>query len=188
MSDVGTLSSAIDWLREHQDAGRSVPSRLHDNATEGELGAPPFSPAFMAYLQGRPDDVILVRLSVACDHLHDATWPGCSVEREYYRAPMWRAMRRISGRMPRIRPSNPKPLALVVSVMDAGYDWRTASDRLRLNRELGEALILMAIRELYGQYALGPVGKRVPYTELSESQRMAEQAAVVGGKVATSAA
>jgi hypothetical protein len=171
MSDMSTIDTATDWLREHHDAGRFVPSRLHRHDTEGELGAPPFTGAFVVYLDGRPTDEITVRESVDCDHLHDATWPKCAVERAYYRAPMWRALWLLSGRTAR-RPHQPAPYALVTTLLESGYDWRRTSSRLRLPFEFGEALILMALRDLYRLYALGPVPSR-PWTALSDSQRAA---------------
>lgn len=172
MTDLSTIEAAIDWLRDHHDPSRAVPSRLHKHDTEGELGAPPYSPQFSAYLMGRPDDEVTVRETVDCDHVHDAGWPNCGVERSYYRAPMWRALKRLAGRRPQIRPSHPTPYALIVFLMDSGYDWRRTCQRLELPLEVGEPLILMALRALHGQYAKGPVPQR-GWTQLSESQQHA---------------
>ena len=172
MTDLSTIERAIDWLRDNHDGSRLVPSRLHRHDTEGELGAPPFSAPFMAYLMARPTDEVTVRETVDCDHLHDAGWPKCAVDRAYYRAPMWRAMKRLAGRRPMIRPSHPSPYALVVYLIDSGYDWRRTSERLELPYEVGEPLILMALRALHGQYAKGPVPQR-SWVDMSESQQRA---------------
>lgn len=166
------LPEYIDWFRDHQDASRSIPSRLHNDDTDGELGGLIYSPQFVAYLSARPNDEIVVNEAVDCEHLHDSTWPSCSAERVYYRAPMWRAMRMLAGRRPQIRPSHPKPYALVVFLMDDGYDWRRTSDRLGLPHDLGEALLLMALRSLHGLYQQGPVPRR-SWVDLSESQQNA---------------
>lgn len=167
-----TLLEYIDWFREHQDASRAVPSRLHNDDTDGALGGLQYSPQFSAYLSARPTDEVTIREVVSCSHLHDATWPQCGQDRVYYRAPMWRAMRMLSGRRPQVRPSHPKPYALVVFLMESGYDWQRTSDRLGLNHELGEALLLMALRSLHGLYAQGPVPQR-SWVDLSDSQRNA---------------
>jgi len=176
VTDLSTIEAAIDWLRLSHDGSRLVPSRLHRHDTEGELGAPPFSAPFMAYLMARPTDEVTVREMVDCDHVHDAGWPKCGIDRSYYRAPMWRAMRKLSGRRPQIRPSHPTPYALVVYLMDSGYDWRRTSERLGLAAEVGEPLILMALRALHGLYAKGPVPQR-GWTTLSASQQNAVMAA-----------
>lgn len=169
-----TIELGIEWLRDHHDGSRAVPSRLHKHDTEGELGAPPFSAPFMAYLMSRPTDEITIRETVDCNHLHDATWPKCGVDRAYYRAPMWRALWLLSKRQA-TRPHRPTPYALVTTLIDSGYDWRLAVFRLRLSYDVGEALMLMALRSLEGLYCAGPVPRR-SWTSLSESQQNAEGA------------
>ena len=177
------LAEAIAWLKEHQD-DRTVPAKLHYIETEnhGELGSPRFTPAFLRYLYARSNDVDPdSEIPVDCP---DTAWncPTCSgagfytVIRERYRYPMWRAMFRLQ-RIPARRPGHPSPAVCVAALLEA-RDWREACVLLRLNRDAGEALLLMAVRSLHGLYELGPVPRQPKWTELSESA----QHAIIAGR------
>lgn len=181
-----TLDEAVRWLQDHQD-DRDIPAKLHFIETEnqGELGSPRFTPSFLRYLYARSNDVNPeAEENITCS---DVSWncPVCAgdgfyvVMRERYRYPLWRAMYRLKDRSPK-RPGHPSPITCVAALFAARFDWLTATKLLRLNVDLGEALLLMAVRSLYGLYELGPVPRPPKWTELSESQ----QRAVVGGDAA----
>ena len=186
-----SITDATAWLRDHQD-DRAVPTKLHfiDTENQGELGSPRFTPAFLRYLYARSNDVNPeAQESVICP---DTSWncPTCGglgsydVLRERYRYPMWRAIVRLRNERDQwtelsrrdrrfASPGRPVPSVCVAAIFEARYDWEEALRLLHLNRDAGEALLLMAVRQLFGLYELGPVPRAPRFTELSESQQRA---------------
>ena len=184
---IASITEAVNWLEAHQD-DRAVPTKLQygsgpDGTTNrAEDGSPRFTGAFLRYLYARSNDVNPeAQESVICP---DTSWncPTCGglgsydVLRERYRYPMWRAMFRLQ-RIPARRPGHPSPAVCVAALLEA-RDWREACVLLRLNRDAGEALLLMAVRSLHGLYELGPVPRQPKWTELSESA----QHAIIAGR------
>lgn len=181
-----SIDEAVIWLKQHQD-DRTAPAKLHYIETEnqGELGSPRFTPSFLRYLYARSNDVDPdSEIPVDCP---DMAWncPVCSgagfytVVRERYRYPMWRAFSRLKDRKA-IRPGHPAPIECIVALIKADYSWQEACRYLRVNPQMGEALLLMAIRSLNGLYELGPTPRQPKWTELSSAQ----QNAIVSGEVA----
>ena len=139
------LIEAIEWLREAWDT-RETPTRLHQREHDG--WGLMFAPAFARRLDAAPDD-----------QFHEHTRPyrrdDCP-----WRYPTWRAMGRLQK-------ANPIAWDVVLTFVINGY---SVSDMAMLG--VGPGGLLGAIRRLFACYERAP--NPVPYTDRSESQRMAE--------------
>jgi hypothetical protein len=193
-----SLDDAIEWLRSVWNDERPVPYKLHDLRThsQGELGTPWMTAAFITWVTARSDDKSDIIETVTCPNPahHDGDWRASvscgiclgigtyEVERLRYRYPLWRALRSLE-RKPANRPGHPAPLVIVAQLATCGwsslYAHRLSNVETPLAWEVYEALALMAIRDLHQRYAIAPIPAR-RWTALSESQ----QNAVIAGEVA----
>jgi hypothetical protein len=193
--DLASLRSAIEWTRARWDENRIAPLRLHESGTDGALGGLRYAKLFTAILMAHPDSRIDEERSVPCAHtLRRGTelCPTCSVRDEHgrpmtetgvmqttterYRYPMWRALARLRNALPYSR-LGLHPYQLVVGLAAHGWDPRATARSFDLPWDLAEAAMLRSIRQLASRYEEGPVARRVPFTELSESQQRAEAVA-----------
>jgi hypothetical protein len=175
-----SLSEAIEWVEARWDQQRPAPIRLHRaHATDGALGAPAFTVAFAAALDGSPRSTVTDVRTVACFHpllggKEGRDCPECyghglkDAKVDRYRYPMTLALSRLSNSL---RPRRqPHPYRLILSLADHGWDWRATSRAYDVHPDLMEALLLRALRQLHGRYEEGPV----PWIHKSESQQHAE--------------
>lgn len=183
---LATISEALDWVAQHWDGQRPAPVRLHRaHATDGALGAPAFTAAFAATLDGSLTATSDAQRTVHCGHplspLSARDCPECfgvgvkDVRVDRYRFPMSLALDRLSNTL---RPRRqPHPFRLVLSLADHAWDWQAAARSLDMHPDLAEALFLRALRMLHGRYEEGPV--RPTYrSDRSDSQRQAEAIAI----------
>ena len=177
-----TIVDAIDWAVARWDGQRPAPVRLHQaHSVDGALGGLMFTHAFASALDGSPSVTSYATRSVPCYHPLAATRParecpecfgiGVKDQRvDHYRYPMTLALSKLAKAL---RPRRqPHPLALVLALADHGWDWRATSRSLDVHPDMGEALLLRALRQLHSRYAEGPV--RISWIDKSESQQHAE--------------
>lgn len=143
-----TLADAIAWLSA-EFAARETPARLHQREHDG--WGLMFAPAFARRLDAKPDDQVH-------EHAPPYRRDGCQ-----WRYPTWRALDALRKRH---EPSYDVVLTLVINGYSVG-DMGTLG--------IGPGVILTSIRRLFDCYERAP--NPVPYTERSESQRMAEAVA-----------
>lgn len=181
---LATIADAIDWASARWDGQRTAPVRLHRaHATDGALGAPAFSLAFARSLDETPRATSAASRTVSCYHPMLATGmsprdcPEClglgikDVAVDRYRYPMTLALSKLANSL---RPRRqPHPYALILALATHGWDWRSTSRALDMHPDLGEALLLRALRQLHGRYEEGPVG-RISWIDKSDSQQQAE--------------
>ena len=189
---LATIADAIEWAESRWDGQRTAPLRLHlAHFTDGALGAPAFTHSFAATLDvytddaGNPAETTSAARTVSCYHPMLARGktpydcPECQgigvkdVNVDRYRYPMTLALTRLA-RVVRPR-RQPHPSRLVLVLAEHGWDWRAASRAIGVYPDMGEALMLQALRQLYGRYEEGPV--RISWIAKSESQQHAEQLA-----------
>lgn len=176
-----SLSEAIEWTQARWDGQRPAPIRLHRaHATDGALGAPAFTAAFAAALDGSPRSTIDDVRTVACFHPmlrsdRVSECPECyghglkDARVDRYRYPMTLALSRLSNSL---RPRRqPHPYRLVLSLADHGWDWHATARSYDVHDDLMEALLMRAMRQLHSRYEEGPVA----WIHKSESQQNAEQ-------------
>ena len=194
--EVATLTAALAWLRTAWTTLPVPPAKLHDRDIEelSALGSHRFSAAFARLLDGKPTDTEISEETVTCYHprLVDRddvrACPDCSGDgvtkatRVRYRSPMSAALSRLS-KMPRPSDGTPAPIDYIIALAAGGWDMRQAAKLLGYHvlspdhSQTIDAMFLLAIRRLHERYSAGPVGRSVPYTELSEAQRNALDAA-----------
>ena len=165
---LASLDEAIEWAQSRWANQRTVPSVLHEShTTEGALGAPRFTGAFAAALDGRPDTVIASNRTETCYHpllplrRPERDCPECigtkvkEVRSDLYAFPMTLALHRLRNGLASRR--HPHPYGLVVVLAAHGWMPRQAARALDLPWDRAEALFLMALRKLHSHYAEGPV-------------------------------
>ena len=177
------LAEAIKWASERWDQQRAAPIRLHEaHTTDGALGAPRFTFAFAAALDGSVNATSDATRTAHCHHPmlalgRDARdCPECyglgvkDVNVDRYRFPMSRALSKLANTL---RPRRqPHPYRLVVALAEHAWDWHATARSLAMHDDLAEALLLRALRQLHGRYEEGPV--TVSYIDKSQSQQNAE--------------
>lgn len=175
MTGLATYSDAMEWLQAHWTP-REIPLRLHTIASEG--WGPFFTTGFQRILDAKPHDLEMGTDSRICNHLRlqgGNQWecPDClgvgvyDVTTPRYRYPMWRAMVRLAA-FDRAHPPM-QGLPGMAAVVYALVLWKFDS------REIGQPLVLRAIRRLFDCYEQGPVS--VGWTQKSQAQQNAEVAA-----------
>lgn len=180
------LTEGLRWAEDHWGQQRPAPVRLHTaHSTEGALGAPRFTGAFLGALDGSPmatDDALR---TVACHHpmLRTADPRDCpecyglglkDVRQDRYRFPMTLALSRLSKVLRQRR--HPHPYWQVVALAEHGWDPRVTARAMDLPWELAEALFLRALRQLHARYEEGPISG-VRWSEKSQAQQQAEAVA-----------
>jgi hypothetical protein len=146
-----TLSEAIDWTREHWHAQRPVPIRIHSHETEG-IGLF-YAPAFAAAMDGSPAASVTVTIPnqpcyhptlvrgdspFQCSECHGSGMKDHRTDRYLY--PMSLALTRLAT-VPPVR-RHLHPYALVVALVSAGWDWRSAARSIDRSEDAAEALFL----------------------------------------------
>ena len=179
---LATIYDAIEWAESRWDAQRTAPLRLHRAHATGGDGAPAFSAAFARSLDESPRSTTMAAHTVSCFHPMLARGktpydcPECQgigvkdVNVDRYRYPMTLALTRLA-RVVRPR-RQPHPSRLVLVLAEHGWDWCAASRAIGVYPDMGEALMLQALRKLYSRYEEGPV--RISWIAKSESQQHAE--------------
>ena len=187
MSSLRSLEEAIAWLESVGVDDRPVPVRLHDLETEtqGELGAPRMTIAFIRWLTARHNDIHETTVSVDCPACSSRSVAYCltcggrgtyDVVRRRFRYPMWRALTALS-RKPPIKPGWPSPRIIIAQLYIAS--WRIdrahgiANAASPISIDDYRMIALWAINDLHSRYAIGPIPRR---DEMSESQSIAEAA------------
>jgi hypothetical protein len=192
------LSDALSWLERHW-IGRVPPTRIHTGGVEPDsaLGSPRLADAFRAYLDARPGDVITERVTETCHHPglpRDARVTACAdcdgsgvkdADRLRYRDPMWRAISRLDAQA--ARPGQAGWAQIVVALVATDYQPAAAARLIGASvvggtvtwgrRDFWEPMFVLAVRKLHHLYAQAPLPSRRPWTELSDSQKNAEEAA-----------
>lgn len=184
---LASLSEAIRWTQERWDQQRTAPTRLHDSETDDGhgLGGRKFSAPFLRLLSERLDATAAIPRTVSCHHpmlgfglrVHEC--PECAgvglkeARTELYRYPMTLALAKLQNSLP-LRRSYPHPYIVVVTLAQHGWEPRATVQTLGLGWDMGEALMLHALRGLHSRYTEGPVDTRVSWVDRSESQRNAE--------------
>ena len=188
-----TLHDALRWAAERWDEQRPAPVRLHRaHSTEGALGAPMYTHAFAAALDGRPNAVTDATRTVPCYHpllaagLSPRDCPECTgygvkdVRVERYRYPMTLALSRLTKTLRQRR--HPHPVRIVTALADHAWDAKATARSFDLPWDLAEALFLDALRKLHSRYEEAPVSKG-GWVSLSDAQRNA----ILAGEVVTAA-
>lgn len=189
MRPFPTLDDALGWISSVYVDDRPVPMRLHDMVTDtqGELGTPRLTAAFVRWLTAKPADTMDVTVTVDCPSVSHSSGdrstglcPICmgrgtyDVVRRHFRYPMWRALKSLAAKVA-LRPGHPTPIEVIAQLAAANWiptwAYRIAFTETGISWDAYEALALMALRDLHRRYALGPVPRRV---QLSESQQIAE--------------
>ena len=189
-----SMVEALTWLRDVATTDeRLPPTKLHslDTVTQGELGAPAMTTAFVRHLVAQHWDKTDAVVSVKCPNHRDDEWrinlscPTCGgngfyeVVRSRWRYPFWHSRELLKLKLS-IRPGQPSPSQIVDLVIAMEYDvrmaWLITDIAIPVSWDAYEALTLMAIRDLHRRFSLGPTPRR--WTELSESQ----QQAIVSGE------
>lgn len=182
---LADLPSAIEWLREHWDGQREAPVRLHEShTTDGALGGLRYSGAFTATLGWSSRTSVRTTDTRPCGHPmnrgQSRDCPECDglgvkeVLVDRYPHPMSTAL--VELRKETTLPGFVPSLAVIYALASAAWRPRVAMQLLGIE---DEAIILRAIRRLFGKYQAGPVVS-VGWTQMSESQ----QKAVVDGEAA----
>ena len=181
---MNSLTEAIEWTRDRWDQQRPVPLRLHEaHTTEGALGAPRFTGAFRAALDGRADAVDDSIRTETCYHpllsrgMSPRDCPECygvnvkDVRVDRYRYPMSLALARLSKVLRQRR--HPHPVTVVQALAEHGWDAHAVARSFDMHWDLAEPLLLRALRQLHARYQEGPIGK-VGWVSKSEAQQNAE--------------
>lgn len=204
--DVATYYSALSWLRAAWTTLPVAPKQLHDRDIEdgSVLGSHRYTGAFWAILVGGPYATEeYVEKSDCSDPIHAGRrgvelCPTCAIfdgagkaiseagtvsrMRLRYRSPMAAALSSLSRDVPP-PPGRPSSIDIIVALAFRGWDldaaakaWgvRIASDDQRATEE---ARAMSAIRKLHSRYASAPIERGPRWTDLSESQRNAQDAA-----------
>lgn len=192
--DVATYYSALSWLRSAWSTLPVAPQKLHARDIEdgSALGAHRFSSAFWRILTGGPYSTEEVTETDTCHHprlrvdnVRDC--PDCSgdgvhsVTRLRYRSPMSAALSSLSREQ--VVPGRPSSVDYIVALAYSGWDIDKASSWLgipivsRDHRQTVEATFLLAIRKCHSRYASGPIARGPSWSDLSESQQNAQDAA-----------
>jgi hypothetical protein len=195
---LATLPEAIAWAQSRWGNQRTVPVRLHEaHTTEGELGAPRFSHAFAAALDGSANATTSVEQSTPCAHpgrgigqlcpmcvIHDSEGKPLVETNVYVRRvhrfsfPMTRALDRLANALRPARDRMPHPYRTVMALAGHGWDPHAAVRSLDLGWDAGEAHLLRSLRQLHRWYEEAPV--TTSYIDKSEAQRNAEEWAIAG--------
>lgn len=179
---LADLPTAIEWLREHWDGQREAPVRLHEaHTTDGALGGLRYSGAFTATLGWSSRTSVRTTVTQRCSHPmnsgRERDCPECmgvgvkDVTVDRYPHPMSTAL--VELRKETTLPGFVPSLNVIYALASAAFRPRVAMQLLGLE---DEAILLRAIRRLFGKYQAGPVAS-VGWTDKSESQQMAEEAA-----------
>mgnify|MGYP001352836698 CR=1 FL=1 len=176
------ITDAIEWTAARWGGQRAAPIRLHQaRSVDGALGGLMFTHSFASALDSSPSATTDAVRTVPCYHPLAGNRPArdcpeCfglgvkDVRVSHYRYPMTLALAQLANTL---RPRRqPHPLALVLALADHGWDWRATSRSLDVHPDMGEALLLRALRQLHSRYAEGPV--RISWIAKSESQQHAE--------------
>lgn len=176
-----TLAQAVEWVHEHLD-DEEPPRKLHHMRTEtqGELGTPEMTAAFIRWLAASPYDTMMVTETRRCHHPR-AVHGRCGdcegsdlfeVRVERYRRPMRAALEHL-GRNPGRWPEHEIPPFHVLRVAFlCGLNTHRTALALHLGHDHAEAVVLMALRRLHGRFRLAPY----PRQRKSEAQLDAEHA------------
>lgn len=179
--DMATLDNAIEWIRSHWAMQPSAPLRLHDHAVQPDdlLGAPKLSGAFWHHLNLHGNAIESISVTQTCYHprlQRDAAGevgfyvrdcPDClgdgvvTITRERYAYPMKDALEALA------RANERRALRLIYQL--AGQSWYL--------RDMAPASTLTAIRKLYRRFSETPIGRVPKWTEMSEAQQNAMDAA-----------
>ena len=188
--DATTLSAAIEGLRDRADELSDYPTRLHVGGVQPRdlLGAPKLSPEFWRWLTGSIHATHPIREEVVCPLRHDyetdcARCGGVGsyvITRDVYTRPLARALSKLVNAKTNARPH---PLIVIQALLAEGFSIERTAMRYGViimtadQRITEEARILAAIRALRSRYEDTVLGPRPKWTELSESQQNAADAA-----------
>ena len=187
--DISTLPAAIAGLRDRAQELQDYPGRLHVHEVTPRdlLGAPKFSPAMWRHLTGSIHASHPVTEERICPLRHDtADCPRCgglgtyTATRDVYTRPLARALVKLSHAKSKVQPH---PLVIIAGLLAEGFSIERTAMRYGViimsadQRKTEEARILAAIRALRSRYEETDLRADPKWTELSEAQQRAEDAA-----------
>lgn len=196
MPQLDTLTEALDWLAEVFEP-RVPPSNIHHTklVADGDmLGTPEMTARFLRYVDAKPDDQWRGTGTQECQHggLEPEVCGRCEgrgtveVAAGEFKTPFWRALDKLStiesdrwGEH-QVRPEHPTPAQVILQVVRSGFyeipPKLTFRDGHPIPGDFAAVMALSAIRKLHSRYSTG-YSRIVPYSEMSESQRNAIDAA-----------
>jgi len=152
---------------------RVPPARLHSRGPQPRdlSGSPRWSPQFSSYIYASPSEVETVT----------TTDQGVTVDRHYYRYPLWRATELLGRRdhdrwtkgVPR-RPFHPSVVSVLRAMAQAAFMAERVrlrySDGTRVSSDMAELFCMGAARKLRGVYQV----EYVEWVSKSDAQQNAE--------------